>query len=304
MAQKNNCAIAFYNVENLFDTKDDPSTNDEEFTPGGAYRYTDKIYRQKLHNIATVIDKLDAVLVGLAEIENSTVLNGLIRQPELNSDNYRYAWHNSHDPRGIDVALLYNPNSFKLLHSKAIQLNMKGVATRDILYVTGILSGDTVHVLVNHWPSRGEGLQESKPKRNAMAQLNKRVVDSLQRRNKNAKIIIMGDLNDNPSDESVANTLGAKTDKSAQLYNPWAAVHKTGKGTSVFKRHWDHFDQVIISTSFTRKGGWQYDRADIFDEAFILNKGFEDAYPLRSFKGKYWNNGYSDHLPVILYLRK
>lgn len=297
-------AIAFYNVENLFDTQDDPATNDDEFTPRGAYRYTEKIYKQKLHNIATVIDKLNASVVGLAEIENSTVLDDLVRQPELATDNYKYAWYNSPDPRGIDVALLYNPKVFKLLQSKKLPIVMKGVATRDVLLVSGVLAGDTVHILVNHWPSRGEGLQESEPKRMAAAQVNKRVVDSLTRINKDAKIIIMGDLNDNPADASISKVLGAKADKAGTLYNPWAAIHKSGKGTSVYHKKWDHFDQVIISSSLTKKSGWYFDKAQIFDEDFIRNKGFEDAYPLRSFKGKNWNNGYSDHLPVILYLKK
>lgn len=297
-------AVAFYNVENLFDTQDDPATNDDEFTPRGAYRYTDKIYKQKLHNIATVIDKLNAALVGLAEIENSTVLKDLVSQPELASDNYKYISYDSPDPRGIDVALLYNSKVFKLLQSKKLPVIMKGVATRDVLLVTGVLSGDTVHVLVNHWPSRGEGLKESEPKRMAAAQVNKRVVDSLTRVNKGAKIIIMGDLNDNPADASVSKILGAKADMTGTLYNPWAAIHKSGKGTSVYHKKWDHFDQVIISSSFTKKRGWYFDSAQIFDQSFIRNKGFEDAYPLRSFKGKNWNNGYSDHLPVIIHLKK
>lgn len=301
---KKTCAVAFYNVENLFDTEDDPATNDEEFTPKGAYRYTKKVYEQKLHNIATVINQLDAAIVGLAEIENATVLRDLIAQPELGNDNYEYVWYNSPDPRGIDVALLYNPALFKPLRTKAVPVRMKGMATRDVLLVSGVLQGDTVHVLVNHWPSRGEGLQESTPKRMAAAKVNRTITDSLSQRNRNAKIIIMGDMNDNPKDESITNVLGAKADKTGQLYNPWTAIHNSGKGTSVYHRKWDHFDQVIISTAFTKKSGWYYDKAEIFDEDFILNKGFEDAYPLRSFKGKNWNNGYSDHLPVILHLRK
>ena len=303
--EKNNtCAVAFYNVENLFDTVDDPATNDGEFTPRGAYRYTEAIYKKKLHNIATVIDKLGADIVGLAEIENNTVLNDLVAQPELSADNYKYAWHNSRDPRGIDVALLYNTKHFRLLQSKKIPLYMKGVATRDILYVCGVLRGDTVHVLVNHWPSRGEGMEESEPKRKAMAKLNRQTVDSILAKNKAAKIIIMGDLNDNPGNESVTAVLGAKQDKNSILYNPWATIYKAGNGTSVYHKKWDHFDQVIISSSLTEKVGWHYDKAEIFDDDFIRNKGYDDAYPLRSFKGKNWNNGYSDHLPVILHLRK
>ncbi len=301
---KQHCAVAFYNVENLFDTVDDPATMDDEFTPTGGYRYTDKVYRQKLHNIATVIGKLDAVLVGLAEIENNTVLKDLVAQPELKKHSYNYAWHNSPDPRGIDVALLYDQAHFKVLHTEAIPVSMKGLVTRDVLYVKGVLDGDTIHVHVNHWPSRGEGLKESIPKRRAAAIITEKNIRSILAANPKAKIIIMGDMNDNPGDESISQVLGAKNDKNGKLYNPWMTLHQSGKGTSVYNRKWDHFDQVIISRAFLQGGGWQYDKAEIFDAAFIRNKGFEDAYPLRSFKGYHWNNGYSDHLPVVLYLRR
>lgn len=301
---KQRCAIAFYNVENLFDTEDDPATFDDEFTPTGRYRYTDKVYKQKLHNIATVINELDAVLVGLAEIENNTVLKDLSAQPELKKHSYKYAWYNSPDPRGIDVALLYNPTRFKVLHTEAIPIHMKGLATRDILYVKGLLDDDTVHVHVNHWPSRGEGMKESIPKRRAAAIIVEKNIRSIFAANPRAKIIVMGDMNDNPDDESINKVLGAKNDKNSKLYNPWAAYYNQGKGTSVYNRRWDHFDQVIISKAFLQGSGWQYDKAEIFDAAFIRNKGFDDVYPLRSFKGYHWNNGYSDHLPVILHLRK
>lgn len=303
-AQPGKCAVAFYNVENLFDTKDDPATHDEEFTPGGKYRYTEKVYAQKLHNIATVIDKFDAALVGLAEIENETVLKDLAKQPELSTDKYKYVWYNSPDPRGIDVALLYNPKSFKVLRSSTRRVNMKGLSTRDVLYVTGVLIGDTVHVLVNHWPSRGEGLAASKPKRAAAAQVNRSITDSILKRNPAAKIIIMGDMNDNPADESIARVLGAGTDTRGKLYNPWIKVHKSGKGTSVYHKQWDHFDQIIISSAWLQKRGLKYNDASIFDDDFIRNKGYEDAYPLRSFNGYRWNNGYSDHLPVIIHFTK
>lgn len=301
---KQHCAVAFYNVENLFDTVDDPATMDDEFTPTGRYRYTGKVYQQKLHNIATVINELDAVLVGLAEIENNTVLKDLTAQPELKKYSYKYTWYNSPDPRGIDVALLYNPIRFKVLHTEALPVRMKGLATRDILYVKGLLDDDTVHVHVNHWPSRGEGMKESIPKRRAAAIIVEKNIRGILAANPGAKIIVMGDMNDNPDDESISKVLGAGNDKNAKLYNPWAVYYKQGKGTSVYNRKWDHFDQVIISRAFLQGSGWLYDKVEIFDAPFIRNKGFEDAYPLRSFKGYHWNNGYSDHLPVILHLRK
>lgn len=301
---KKKCSIAFYNVENLFDTVDDPNTADEEFTPKGAYRYTEKVYAQKLHNIATVINKLNAVIVGLAEIENSTVLKDLVAQPELKKHNYKFAWYDSPDPRGIDVALLYNSEHFKLLQSKIYPVRMRGLRTRDVLHVSGVLQGDTVQILVNHWPSRGEGLQESIPKRLAAAQVNKKIVDSLLSKNSRNKIIIMGDMNDNPTDENITKVLGAGSAKTNTLYNPWADIYRSGKGTSVFHKKWDHFDQVIISSAWLKNSSWHFENAEIFDEDFVRNTKYADAYPFRSFNGKNWNNGYSDHLPVILHLSK
>lgn len=299
------CNVAFYNVENLFDTVDDPNTNDDEFTPKGAYRYTDKVYQQKLHNIATVLSKLDATIIGLAEIENNTVLKDLITEPELKSYNYKYAWYDSPDPRGIDVALLYDASNFRLITSYALPVKRKGLATRDVLYVCGVLKGDTVHVLVNHWPSRREGIKESAPKRMAAAQVNRRKVDSLLSKNSKSKIIIMGDMNDNPDDDAITNTLGAKSNKSVPLSNPWLSGYQSGKGTSVYHKNWDHFDQILISKAWTsNNSGWHFKKAEIFDADFIRNTKYEDAYPLRSFKGKNWVNGYSDHLPIYIQLSK
>lgn len=305
-----NTVIAFYNVENLFDTKDDPKTRDDEFTPKGSYRYTDKVYQQKLHNIANVINELNADVIGLAEIENNTVLKDLINQRELQHRNYKYAWFNSSDVRGIDVALLYNPKKFQLTEKRAypiyIQEGAKRLYTREVLYVSGKLNGEQVHFLVNHWPSRREGMTKSTPKRIGAATVNKLLTDSLMQKNRNAKIIIMGDMNDNPDDESIAKILRATDDKKyskkGALYNPFANIYERGRGTSVYHKNWDHFDQIIISDSWLIDNGLHYDHADIFDADFIRNEGHVDAYPKRSFKGKQWNNGYSDHLPIMIYL--
>ncbi len=301
---KKHCNIAFYNVENLFDTVDEPGKNDNEFTPKGGYRYTEKVYNQKLHNIATVIGKIDAVVVGLAEIENNTVLEDLVSQPELKQHHYKYVWYDSPDPRGIDLALLYDNKRFKPITSRALPVQQKGLATRDVLYVCGILGGDTVHILVNHWPSRAEGVKVSEPKRVAAAEVNKRITDSLLLGNSKSKIIIMGDLNDNPDDLSVTTTLGTES-KASYLNNPWTSGYRNGKGTSVYHRQWDHFDQIILSTSWKNNtSGWHFERAEIFDADFIRNTKYEDAYPLRSFRGKNWVNGYSDHLPVFIRISK
>lgn len=319
-SQSRTATIAFYNVENLFDTKDDPKTNDESFTPTGSYRYTDKVYKQKLNNIANAIATMEGkdqpdgpAIIGLAEIENNTVLKDLTKQNAIKGRGYKYVWYNSPDNRGIDVAMLYNPKQFKVISSKALPIRFSGKdkydKTRDVLYVHGVLMGDTVHVLVNHWPSRAEGQRRSEPKRVAAAQVNKDKVDELLRENINANIIIMGDLNDNPDDISVTQTLraydNASIEKKGFLYDPFAQLYKSGKGTSVYHRQWDMFDQIIISDGMLQDDGWKFKKAKVHDVKLLKDtyRGVE-GYPYRSFKGTHWIKGYSDHFPVLLYLSR
>lgn len=311
-----NYPVAFYNVENLFDTDDDPVTDDDEFTPNGRMRYTNVIYRQKLHNLATVLQVLGdhknadgAALIGLAEVENDKVLNDLLAQTEISRRHYKYVWYNSNDPRGIDVALVYNPSYFTVINSKPLPVSLNNMGgkerTRDVLYVQGLLGKDTVHVLVNHWPSRREGQDETADKRAAVARVNKRKADDIRQQNPNARIIIMGDLNDNPADESVAEVLGAGSDKNGALYNPWTEVLRSGTGTEMFKHRWNLFDQVIISSGLTHGKGLHYISSEIESRDFMkLEYGKMKGAPKRSFRGTYWSNGYSDHFPVVVYLSR
>lgn len=310
-------SVAFYNCENFFDPTDNPAKDDDEFTPGGKYHYTQRIYEQKLHNIATVIQNMPGgsdgpAIIGMAEVENDVALNALIRQPELARRNYRYVWFNGPDPRGINVAMVYNPKYFRVLLSEPIPVKISGLAgkavTRDILHVYGILNSDTVHVFVNHWPSRRGGEDESGPKRAIAARVNKAAIDVQMKKNPRAGIIIMGDFNDNPGDNSIMNILDAKPEQklvgASGLYNPWANIYKTGSGTEVYKHQWNLFDQIIISGTLlrnTRK--LTYEKAEIFKPEFIIDryKGHEGE-PHRSFAGTRWINGYSDHFPVILHL--
>ena len=306
--------IAFYNLENLFDPADDPNKNDDEFTPHGFKHYTPDIYQQKLHNLATVIEKLGtdankegAALIGVAEIENDKVLRDLSSQPEIKQRGYRSVWYESPDLRGIDVALLYNPTYFTVVSSRSIPAPFNGAdKTRDVLYVSGKLNGEIVHVLVNHWPSRREGKNETAPDRVAVAKVNKRIADSLLKKDAKARIIIMGDLNDNPTDNSLMQTLNAKADKLntayPYLYNPWVSIYRMGKGTAAYNDRWDHFDQIIISSGFFN-GKLLYKSNEIFDRPFLKQQsGKYKGYPHRSFSGHRWLNGYSDHLPVLIYL--
>ena len=309
--------VAFYNCENFFDTVHNPLKEDEEFTPGGKYHYTTKVYQQKVHNIATVLqsmnDNAGPAIIGLAEVENSTVLKELVSDPELSRHNYKYEWYDGPDPRGINVALIYDPASFRVIKSMPLHVDLSGVSgksiTRDILYVYGVLHDDTVHVFVNHWPSRRGGEDESVPKRAIAAKVVKDAIDRIVGKDPSAKIIVMGDFNDNPDDKSITGVLGAKASQSevaiSGLYDPWADIYKSGSGTEEYKHSWNLFDQVIISGGFLKNTNRKlyYNRAEVYKPDFIIDhyKGHEGE-PHRSFVGPHWINGYSDHFPVLLYL--
>ena len=322
-AQKKNYqinAIAFYNLENLFDTLDDPKKIDEEFTPSGPYHYTAVIYAQKLHNMATVLSQIATekvpegpALVGVAEIENATVLQDLIAQPELKDRKLRYVHFESPDVRGIDVGMLYNPKYFKVLHAESLPIditeNGKKEYTRDILYVCGLLNGDSVHVMVGHWPSRRGGEAASKWKREKAASVCKGKADQIRKANPDAKVIVMGDLNDDPISPSVAVTLGASDKETAikenTFFNPWMAYYKKGIGTLGYNDSWNLFDQIMLSAGFLKgaQDGWQFYKAEIFNRSFIRSQfGQYKGYPHRSFSGSTWINGYSDHFPTYIYL--
>ena len=319
-AQKTNdhsISVAFYNCENFFDTVHNPAKEDEEFTPSGKYHYTQRVYEQKVHNIATVIQQMDGAdgpaIIGLAEVENNTVLNDLVNQPEIARRNYKYEWFDGPDPRGINVAMLYNPKYFRILKAEPLHVDLTGVqgksVTRDVLHVQGILYGDTVHVFVNHWPSRIGGEEVSAPKRAIAAKVNKDAIAAIMKKTPDVKVIVMGDLNDNPTDNSITTTLGAKSEQSEvagnDLYDPWINIYKKGEGTEEYRHSWNLFDQVIISGSFLKNKDHKlhYEKAEIFKPDLIIDhyKGHEGE-PHRSFVGTHWINGYSDHFPVILYL--
>ncbi len=317
-------AVAFYNFENLFDTLDDPKKFDEEFTPKGDYHYGTAIYNAKLHNLASVIRQLGTevtpdgpAIIGTAEIENGTVLRDLAAQPEIRGRGYRYVWFDGPDTRGIDVAMMYNPRYFTVLHAEALYTDIsssgeKGGKTRDVLHVTGILVGDTTHVFVNHWPSRRGGEAASAPLRAIAAGVSRRVIDSLMAVNPATKVLVMGDLNDDPVSPSVAKVLGAKGElkkvQPGDLYNPWAAYFNKGIGTLGYNDSWNLFDQIMLSSGWlpgANSRGWRYYKSEIFSRDFLKEKfGQYKGYPHRSFDGTKWINGYSDHFPVIVYLVK
>jgi len=308
-------AVAFYNCENFFDPANDPEKDDDEFTPEGKYHYTQRIYEQKLHNIATVFqsmgegdEKIKPAMIGLAEVENDKVLQDLAAQPEIAQRQYRFIWFRGPDPRGINVALLYDPQQFKPLSSEAIPIDLSGISTnshtRDILHVRGTFSGDTVDVFVNHWPSRRGEEEASEEKRAVAAAALRR---NCVRLTPSAKIIIMGDFNDNPTDSSIS-ALGTSANRSQdKFYDPWAALYASGQGTEAYKGEWNLFDQIIISPTLANgaNGHLHFAGNEIYKPEFIVDHYHgHDGEPHRSFAGTHWINGYSDHFPVMMYFEK
>ncbi len=311
--------IGFYNVENFFNPEDDPNKQDEDFTPKGAYHYTYEVYKQKLHNIATVMQKLGtdltpdgAAIIGMAEVENDKVLDDLVKQPELLDRHYKYVWFYGPDVRGISTAMLYNPKYLTVLAARPLHVPIDTIGlrrpTRDILYIHGVLAGDTVHILVNHWPSRSGGEDATRPLRAVAASVDRRVVDSVLNQNPHSKILILGDLNDNPTDASVIKVLGAKENKEevtlTDIYNPWIKLFKKGYGTEYYDG-WNLIDQIMVSGAFLSDNvGWKYYKSIIFNKDFLMQKDAQrgENLPHRSFTiSNEWDNGYSDHFPVITY---
>lgn len=315
--------IGFYNFENLFDTINDPNKNDDDFTPEGAYRYGTKIYFEKLHNLATVVSQIGTglspdglSLFGVAEVENETVLKDFAAQPEVAGRHYKFVHFESPDSRGIDVALFYNPKYFTVLHAQALFVDVQDGSgfkekTRDVLYCKGIYQGDTIHVFVNHWPSRRGGEAATVEKRMTAAKVSKRIIDSLMAINPLTKVIDMGDLNDDPVSPSLVKGLKAKGDikdvKEGELFNPWVDFYKRGLGTLGYNDSWNLFDQIVISYGWLKKDqpGWRYYKAEVFNKPFLVNQfGPYKGYPHRSFDGNNWINGYSDHFPTLIYVVK
>lgn len=309
--------VAFYNIENLFDTI--PGPNDKEFTPQGANKWNTKKYNTKLHNMADVISQIGddylkggPVLIGLSEIENRSVLEDLVRTPPLDKIGYQIVHYESPDRRGIDVGFLYQPKRFKVIASKPIPLKIASKpdwTSRDILQVEGLLDGDTLFVLVNHWPSRSGGEKETAPLREAAADNCYNAVQAIYKDHPNAKIIIMGDLNDDPVDESLMKHLKVTTKiqntNKGDLFDPMWQMYKDGNGTLAYRDSWNLFDQIIISYPLTQKTvtGYHYHKAVIYHKNFMITEdGKYKGYPFRTFGDGMFQAGYSDHFPVYILL--
>lgn len=317
------CVIAFYNLENFYDTINNPLVNDDDFTPTSAKHYTKEIYLDKIEKLATVIGQIGTefsaggpALLGVAEIENDTVLQVLIHHPFLVQRQYQLIHFDSRDARGIDVALLYNPSIF--LPEKATKLfvsipgySKEAYYTRDILYTCGWLAGERIHVYVNHWPSRRGGEERSSPAREAAARVCKNHFDSILRKEPAAKIIVMGDLNDDPDSPSITQTLAASPSiaqtRPGQLFNPWTHWYRKGIGTLANRDSWGLFDQILLSHAWLapRSEGFFFHSQHIFQPAYLReNTGRYKGYPMRTWDGNTYRGGYSDHFPTYIVLLK
>jgi hypothetical protein len=312
--------IAFYNVENLYDTIDDPITDDKEFLPDGIQNWNSAKYYQKLDRISEVISKIGEevvpggpVIIGLSEIENRGVLEALVASDNLKSKNYGIVHYNSPDRRGVDVGFLYKKNRFVVEGSQSMPLRTSDTSfrTRDQLLVWGKLDGEEIYFLVNHWPSRRGGEQRSAPKRRAAAELARHITDSLMKINPNVKLIIMGDLNDNPTNASITKYLKAKGKPeeiiAGDLHNPMLKLYRDGIGSYAYRDSWDLYDQIIVSYGLTGedKSTFKLLKAKIFNETFLRQKtGTFAGYPWRTAAGGQYLGGYSDHFPVYGILGK
>ncbi len=316
--------VAFYNVENLFDYEDDPLTFDDDRTPEGKDHWTQEIYEAKLANMAKVIAEIGAdvtgtspALIGVCEVENLRVLEDLVNQEPLVNKDYGIVHFDSPDRRGIDVALLYQKKIFTPTNYQTYELEIyddedrsKRIYTRDQLLVSGMLDGEKISVIVNHWPSRSGGEERSRPKRLKAAELNNFIMDSLFSEDPYSKIISMGDFNDDPVSPSIKNILKTKGEreemKLKEFYNPMEDMYKKGMGTLAYRDAWNLFDQIILSTELTKKdySSYRYYKAGIFNKNYLSTpRGQYKGYPFRSFVNGY-TGGYSDHFPVFVYLIK
>lgn len=324
-------AIAFYNVENLFDTKDDPAVNDKDFLPDGYYSWTEKKYQSKLANLSRVLGDIAGekgiddgpAIIGLAEVENRSVVEDLISQPALVKSKYKILHFDSPDKRGIDCALLYRDKVFQLTDSMYVLYSDTTRNTRGYLVGIGKLMGETFAVIVNHWPSRGS---ESSARELAGRDV-RALTTQLQQKYKGIKIICMGDLNDDPDNKSLSVEMKcayspAEIQDDNQYFNPWKYTLRTeNRGTLNYKGKWNLFDQILMTgnmvtrtvkledkpsvTSLDYSKGLTFLKHEIIIRPYMIDKekGFV-GNPLRTHVGQRWMNGFSDHFPTCVYLVK
>ena len=338
--------VAFYNLENLFDTIHDAGKNDYEYLPNGTMKWGKMKYEAKLHNMSRVLSELctdklpmGAAVIGVSEIENANVLDDLLKQPSLAKRGYKYVDVPSYDRRGVECAFFYNPRMFKMERYFCVQYNYgptgkvndpmlgftidkKGKVqaidhlqgdttyiTRGFLVMEGSMAGEKIFFIVNHWPSRAAG---DEVRQRAGWQV-RQLKDALQKSEPDSKVVIMGDMNDDPGNKSMTEQLECKSEiknvKSASdMYNPWYnTLYKVGQGTLLYNGKWNLFDQIVVSGNLVGKdrSTLKYYQHAIFMRDYLFQQeGRYKGSPLRTHAGGVWLNGYSDHLPTQIYLVK
>ena len=334
--KKRNYVIGFYNLENLFDTYNDPVKNDEEFLPEGKNQWTDVKYRKKLHNMATVIRSMAQTngrfhtILGVSEIENRLVLEDLVSQPEIASANYQIVHYDGPDTRGVDVALLYRPDNFKLIDSESIPFDFnsgtiefamneeeqKSFKTRDILMVHGLLDGEEFAVYVAHLPSRigGKGWDL----RSRGAEIIYSHAMQMEKRYPGIKIVVMGDMNDNPTDRSMAEFMHGR-EKPEQVgkedfFSPFLSMLKAGYGSLAYQGVWNIYDIILVNEALLnapdggvkiRPVGKKGFYGVIFKKPFMITQsGQYKGTPFRTFSSGAFIGGYSDHFPTYIVVEK
>ncbi|MBO5971720.1 MAG: endonuclease/exonuclease/phosphatase family protein [Alistipes sp.] len=324
-AQDKPYKVVFYNLENLFDLHDDPETHDEEFLPKGVKKWNAKKYQMKLTNMERVLFDIAAInrdypiVIGVSEIENRSVLEDLISQPKLKGANYRICHYDSPDARGVDVAFLYRADVFKLQGSDNIKLvvdELPNFKTRDLVVMWGTIEDEPFYFLVSHWPSRLGGKEASQFKRDACAKQIRGIKDSLLAANPATKVVVMGDFNDDATDASLVKTMGAKG-KAEELvkgdfFNPYFQMLRAGYGTLAYQDAWNLFDNICVTENLVNaedgklriiKGDKFY--GNIFTRPYMIQQeGQYKGYPLRTFVTNNFQNGFSDHFPVYIYIGK
>lgn len=306
--------VAFYNVENLFDIYNNPSTYDEDFLPESDRNWTEKRYQKKLRKLGFAISRVGKnhsgktpSIVGLAEVENKVVLRDLIQSKHLKGHNYNYVHYDSPDERGIDVALIYDTTKFTVLKSKNYKIELKNDFggpdyTRDILLVTGLLNNEKMHLIVNHWPSRRDGANKTENKRLVTSNKVSEIINIIKKTEDDPKIIVMGDFNDEPSSKSLRQLLSKNG-----LFNPMETLLSFTRGSLNHKFNWNLFDQILFSTNFfeLKEDSHTFGHANIFDDVFLRQfKGKYKGNPFRTYVGRKYKGGYSDHFPVYIHLKK
>ncbi len=306
--------VVFYNIENLFDTENDPDILDDDFTSEGKYAWTAERLQLHLEHSAQVLSAIDddqPELVGLCEIENKKVLEQLASTGGLASARYGFVHKDSPDERGIDVALLFDEEIFSLIKTEFLLVtlpNHEDPNTRDVLYAELKSSGEKFHVFVNHWPSRRQGQQESEANRIAAAEIVKSKVDDILLNDAKAKILLMGDFNDYPENKSISEVLDAGTTNESTLFNLMAEKQKSEDGSYWYQGEWGWLDQMMVSQAFIDvENGWSVARNSAFalrEDFMIFTDAKGNKSPSRVYAGDDFKGGYSDHLPVFITLTR